>query len=1133
MWKPCRRLALFVLALSAIGAAQTVQVEPAELTFEVEVGAPSPAPQTFQITSSPSGARFAAQVKAGLISAPFLSLFPTNGDTPSEVTVEVNSDLFRQPGRRTADIEVRLPESGATAFVKVTIDVLPGGTSPRIKTTPESLTFSIPAPGAASPAQPLVVSNDGAGILNYSIGVSYPANAPQGWLAIDPATGEVSFDAANHSVSLGNTEGIEEGEYTAQLLITAEGASNSPLSVPVTLLVGASPTISVTPQALEFRASEGGAFPAIQTVTVRNQGGGALVYQIAGDQDWLFVRPAGGDATGGPVLHEVVPDIRGLPQGTYTGNLVITSEALGTPFQIPVTLAIGAPSRIFTLPSALDFIGNSGIPVREQRLVSVVNTPLSPGGWTATIEPAEANGWLSVTPDAGETPGHLTVSVDTAGLGAATLEADLVLRGRQTSGVTEEGKQQGADETRIPVRLTVLTSSPALGVSPRVLRFQGLEGQNEILEQAMLVENNGGPALNWSATTATDVGGDWLSAAPTSGLAPTPTRVSVSTAGLPRGVYRGQVLVAAGDQNAAVPVELVISQREPLLDTDRTAIYWETTDGGPAPGSATVQVLNRGVGQQAWTAAVSEYTGATGWLTVEPNSGTARPISVAGDSSFTLTADATGLAPGMYGAVVEVEGAADRAPRLLTVMMRVAPAGEPIVRRVTPSGLVFVSSAASPADPQTLEVSRQLASEVDFQTGVAPVVGGNWLEVTPQAGATDAEGLATLQASADVDGLPAGIYRSLASTTFGDGLVESVWATLVVPPASSGTPCVPSAIVAAPMSPHVGFRAVGGRALDLRVRLLDNCGRSIDNGTVTAWFSNGDSAVALKPAGGGIYAGTAAPGNALSQTNVRFEAGWGAFSDSVTVIGSTAGSQAPRISRNGVVNAASFAAGQGVAPGEIISVFGRFEAGPNQEAGAIPLPTELGTTSLILGGEASPLYFSSPGQINAQAPFELREATPTQAAARVGREITVPEELAVSSASPGLFFLPAATGLNRAIVQNQDGSLNSPENPAAPGEAVVAYLTGIGRTDPPTETGAASASAEPLARASAPFSIHVGDAEAQAIFLGMTPNFVGLAQANFFIPEAAPTGDSVELVIRVDGRPSAPLAIAVAAGAGN
>ena len=64
-----------------------------------------------------------------------------------------------------------------------------------------------------------------------------------------------------------------------------------------------------------------------------------------------------------------------------------------------------------------------------------------------------------------------------------------------------------------------------------------------------------------------------------------------------------------------------------------------------------------------------------------------------------------------------------------------------------------------------------------------------------------------------------------------------------------------------------------------------------------------------------------------------------------------------------------------------------------------------------------------------------------------------------------------------------------------------------------------------------PFSVHVGAQEAQPIFLGMTPNFVGLAQANFFIPESAETGDAVPLVVRIDGQPSVPLVISVGAGA--
>ena len=44
-------------------------------------------------------------------------------------------------------------------------------------------------------------------------------------------------------------------------------------------------------------------------------------------------------------------------------------------------------------------------------------------------------------------------------------------------------------------------------------------------------------------------------------------------------------------------------------------------------------------------------------------------------------------------------------------------------------------------------------------------------------------------------------------------------------------------------------------------------------------------------------------------------------------------------------------------------------------------------------------------------------------------------------------------GTTRAIVANQDGSLNGPANPEARGNVIVAYLTGQGAVNPPVPTG--------------------------------------------------------------------------------
>ena len=46
--------------------------------------------------------------------------------------------------------------------------------------------------------------------------------------------------------------------------------------------------------------------------------------------------------------------------------------------------------------------------------------------------------------------------------------------------------------------------------------------------------------------------------------------------------------------------------------------------------------------------------------------------------------------------------------------------------------------------------------------------------------------------------------------------------------------------------------------------------------------------------------------------------------------------------------------------------------------------------------------------------------------------------------------------------------------------------------------------------------------------LGLTPNFVGLGQANILISPSAPIGPDVPIVVTINGHPSNPAVIAIA-----
>jgi uncharacterized protein (TIGR03437 family) len=69
----------------------------------------------------------------------------------------------------------------------------------------------------------------------------------------------------------------------------------------------------------------------------------------------------------------------------------------------------------------------------------------------------------------------------------------------------------------------------------------------------------------------------------------------------------------------------------------------------------------------------------------------------------------------------------------------------------------------------------------------------------------------------------------------------------------------------------------------------------------------------------------------------------------------------------------------------------------------------------------------------------------------------------------------------------------------------VVYLTGIGPLDNPLATGVL-AKADPLSRATLPYSVTIGSQTAQVYYLGLAPGFIGLAQANVQIPSGLAAG---------------------------
>jgi uncharacterized protein (TIGR03437 family) len=186
-----------------------------------------------------------------------------------------------------------------------------------------------------------------------------------------------------------------------------------------------------------------------------------------------------------------------------------------------------------------------------------------------------------------------------------------------------------------------------------------------------------------------------------------------------------------------------------------------------------------------------------------------------------------------------------------------------------------------------------------------------------------------------------------------------------------------------------------------------------------------------------------------------------------------------------------------------------------------------GEVSVTINGVAAPLYYVSPTQINGQIPYETALGTAT-AIVTVNGSLPAQVSFPVVAAAPDILVQNGVT--QQTIAQNatEGYSLNTPTNPAHPGDVEVVYLSGIGVSNPPLTTGESAPSSPPLAVVNYPYQITLNGQPVQACpydFLGYAPGYTALVQANLCLPTNL-TGN-LSLIFTVNGQSSSPTIISV------
>ncbi len=752
---------------------------------------------------------------------------------------------------------------------------------------------------------------------------------------------------------------------------------------------------------------------------------------------------------------------------------------------------------------------------------------------------ANGSDWLSATPLIAYAPGGIQVTADPSALAPGVYDGTVDVVAASSDPVI----------TPIPVTFTVTQpGAPSVAASPSALRFQFVAASPSSL-QTLSISNAGGGSLALSVTAATNIG-TWLSTSAASvnvgAFGTTRIQIQANSADLGPGTYSGTITVASANppQSVLIPVTMIVTAVSQTILIPQTGLTFFAVQGGGLPPPQTFNILNTGQGQMSWKTSVSTVSGGN-WLAAFPGDGVSDASSPSVPPAIHVNVFPGTLTAGIYYGSVRVTSAgANNSPQDVAVVLNLLPPGSKAGPLVQPTGMIFVAAAGgeSPGS-QTVLVQSLNTSPLTFTSGASTSAGGNWLTTLPPGGTVTAGSPTAIQVQPIVDGLTPGVYRGTLTLSFSDGNSRTVNVVFIVtapvPGGQSNKPGSQPTAAACPSVLNVVFTQLSagssvsvGFPGQVTVKVVDDCGTPLISGTVTASFSNGDAPIKLTSLNDGNWAGTWTPQSAANQailTALAEDAGRKLSGTIQVTVGFQQFTQPPVVTAGGVVNAASFAPQAPLAPGTLISVFGSQLSQSVAGASTLPLPMDLGGSSLFIAGTQAPLLYASNGQLNAMIPYGIQVNAGQQFVISRGSSLSVAQGLAIAAASPGIFTLDGSgKGQGDVFVAHSDftQTLSDAGHPATAGDFVVIYCTGLGEVTP-TLTAGMPAPLDRLSPTVNPVTVSIGGVKAAVQFAGLTPGFAGLYQVNVIVPAGVTPGASVVVSISEAGQLSSPVTMAV------
>jgi len=164
---------------------------------------------------------------------------------------------------------------------------------------------------------------------------------------------------------------------------------------------------------------------------------------------------------------------------------------------------------------------------------------------------------------------------------------------------------------------------------------------------------------------------------------------------------------------------------------------------------------------------------------------------------------------------------------------------------------------------------------------------------------------------------------------------------------------------------------------------------------------------------------------------------------------------------------------------------------------------------VLFNGIPAPLLYVSEGQLNALVPYGIFGAATVSVQVNTPAGNSMPATVHVAATQPQVL-----RNGSKALALNQDGTLNSLANPAAPGSLVTIFASGAGLQRNPLPDGSLTglATVPNVAVSVFPVSVLYGDRSVEVLYAGTAPGLVAnLLQINLRLPSRP--GDGFRLLI--------------------